>query len=239
MRGICFASFALLFLSCKIPAKKTTSTAASLPTSPSLSAGEIPAWESLSKNSSQRALEYRVIAEKILAKSQRPMTAAENCTAFTVLWIQALNKEANFKVQYAETNGSAPLQLRAGQSVMRDKQHIFVVDRKLCQSPEAGPCDSEIIIDPTFIQFFEPGECLYGATDIDCAAAKQLSDFPKILIGTSAEIIAFYKKNEKLLRLDGRSGIDLKAGQWNGESAAKLIYSLEFNSHIRTNLPLM
>lgn len=196
-------------------------------------AADIPAWGSLPAEPAARAEALRAAAELVLASSGEPMSAASDCAAFTQLWLEKLNAANGYRLIYAETAGMGEVALAGGGTARRDKTHYFLADRTACGSAE--PCDGEIILDPTYMQFIEQGECLYSQARTGCAGAWTLLALPKVLVGTRAEIAAFYAGLAGRVRLY-TDGTDLHAGHYDGASAASLIYSFGANSGLRANI---
>lgn len=196
----------------------------------------IPAWKELPKSNPERAESYRKIVNHFLMNTKEPLSAAGACEAFTQVWLKKLNEAHGYKLFYAETSGSGSVNVRPDTKIKQDKTHVFVVDRSLC--PNSGFCENEIIIDPTFIQFFEPGECLYENAGEVCKNATPLKQFPTVLVGTPAMIKSFYREHQEKVRLYSLSGLDSNMGKYEGESAAELIYSLTGLSTLRTFVPL-
>ncbi|HCC48501.1 MAG TPA: hypothetical protein DEQ38_10375 [Elusimicrobia bacterium] len=196
----------------------------------------VPAWESLPAEPAARAAALRRAVETVLAAEAGQLSAASDCAAFSQIWLEILNGSFGYKLIYAETAGMGTVALAAGATARRDKTHYFLVDRTLCGAAE--PCDAEIIIDPTYMQFLEQGECLYGETE-GCAGAEVLRGLPRVLMGTRAEIKAFYSAFPERVRLYSAGVPDLPDGSYDPASAASLIYSFEFNSGLRSNIELL
>ncbi len=108
-----------------------------------------------------------------------------------------------------------------------------------------GDDPNEIIIDPTFTQFFEPGKCLF-----EDSRARYLADggkwdpndiltrLPPVFVGTCADIISLYRVYRSRLRSAQVSGVDTNTGTNEPASLASLHYSFKPNEAIRTNLLL-
>lgn len=190
------------------------------------------AWGSLPLDPSDRAQALRETVEAVSAEAAEPMSAASDCAAFSQVWLEKLNLEKDYRLIYAETAGMGDVELAGGGALRRDKTHYFLTDRTLCGPAE--PCENEIIVDPTYLQFFEGGECLYGA---GCPAPEELLALPRVLVGTRGEIKAFYASLAGRIRLYAE-GLDLQAGRYDAASAASLIYSFGPNSGLRSNIEI-
>ncbi len=228
-------TLALGVLGCKKDTRQTSSVAASKATA----SFTIPTWDALPQNVSERVSVYRRIVETILKNSKIPLSAARDCNGFSQLWLEELAKNRGYKLHFSQTDGNRAMRdvkLTDGTVKKDTMTHIFVADRTFCSGNKS--CDNEIIIDPTFVQFFEPGECLYGATDSFCATVGALKSFPKVLVGTHADLVSFYSKNTALIRLRGESGSDSLTGKYSAASAVSLIYSFGPNSSIRVDTSL-
>lgn len=196
-------------------------------------AAEIPAWEALPVEPAARADALRAAVEELQAQAAEPLSAAGNCAAFSQLWLEKLNLERGYRLTYSETAGMGGVDLAGGGTVRRDKTHYFLADRTACGA--AGPCGEEIVIDPTYLQFFEGGECLYE--EAGCAPPEELRGLPRVLAGTREEIAAFYEKLAGRVRLYA-DGLDPQAGRYDAASAASLIYSFGANSGLRSNMEM-
>lgn len=196
----------------------------------------VPTWESLPSEPAARAAALRLAVETVLASEAGPLSAASDCAAFSQIWLEKLNGSFGYKFIYAETAGMGDVALAAGGTARRDKTHYFLADRTLCGGGE--PCDEEIIIDPTYMQFLRQGECLYGESE-GCAGAGVLRGLPGVLVGTRAEIKAFYAALSERVRLYSAGVPDLPAGAYDAASAASLIYSFETNAGLRSNIELL
>lgn len=197
---------------------------------------EVQAWDSLPAEPAARAAALRRAVEAVLAAEAGPMSAASDCAAFSQLWLEKLNGFFGYRLLYAETAGMGDVALAAGGTARRDKTHYFLADRTLCGANE--PCDAEIIIDPTYMQFLRQGECLYGETE-GCAGAGVLRALPRVLAGTRAEIKAFYSALSERVRLYSAGVPDLPAGSYDAASAVSLIYSFGPNAGLRSNIELL
>ncbi|MHB0995629.1 MAG: hypothetical protein ACYC2I_04590 [Elusimicrobiales bacterium] len=196
----------------------------------------VPEWESLPAEPAARAAALRGAVEAVLDSEAGPMSAASDCAAFSQLWLEKLNGAFGYKLVYAETAGMGDVALASGGTARRDKTHYFLADRTLCGANEH--CDAEIIIDPTYMQFLRQGECLYGETE-GCAGAGVLRGLPRVLVGTRAEIKAFYSALSDRVRLYSAGVPDLPAGSYSPASAASLIYSFGTNAGLRSNIELL
>ncbi|MEI7529316.1 MAG: hypothetical protein WCK76_10265 [Elusimicrobiota bacterium] len=198
---------------------------------------EIPAWGALPAEPAARARALRRVVELAQACEPEPMSAASDCAAFSQLWLEKLNAGSGYRLTYAETSGMGTVALAGGGTVRRDKTHYFLADRTLCGAGE--PCGAEIIIDPTYMQFLEQGECLYGGTGAACAGAEALRGLPRVLVGTRAEIKAFYAALAERVRLYSAGVPDLRPGKYDAASAASLIYSFGPNAGLRGNIEIL
>lgn len=196
----------------------------------------VPAWASLPAEPAARAAALRGAVEAVLAAEAGPLSAASDCAAFSQIWLEKLNGSYGYRLLYAETAGMGDVALAAGGTARRDKTHYFLVDRTPCGANE--PCDAEIIIDPTYMQFLRQGECLYGETE-GCAGAGVLRALPRVLAGTRAEIKAFYSARSERVRLYSAGAPDLPAGSYDPAAAASLIYSFGPNAGLRSNIELL
>lgn len=190
------------------------------------------AWDRLPPDPSDRAQALREAVEAVAAAAGEPVSAASDCAAFSQVWLEKLNFERGYRLTYAETAGTGNVELAGGGAARRDKTHYFLADRTLCGPSE--PCESEIIVDPTYLQFFEGGDCLYGA---GCPAPEELLGLPRVLVGTRGEITAFYSSLAGRIRLYA-DGLDPRAGGYDAASAASLIYSFGGNSALRLNMEI-
>lgn len=195
----------------------------------------VPAWDSLPAKPAARAAALRRAVEAVLAAEAGPLSAASDCAAFSQVWLEKLNGSFGYRLIYAETAGMGDVSLASGGTARRDKTHYFLVDRTLCGAVE--PCDAEIIIDPTYMQFLRQGECLYSETE-GCGGAGVLRGLPRVLGGTRAEIKAFYSAFAERVRLYSAGLPDLPAGSYDAASAASLIYSFGPNAVLRSNIEL-
>ncbi len=202
---------------------------------------KIPAWKDLPKDPAARAAVWRQIVRTILAESETPMAAAGSCEAYATLWVQRLAQEG-YPVAYAQTTGVGKVVIK-GKIQPLDKIHVFVADRGLCEND--GDNAREIIIDPTWTQFFEPGECLFEDTRQEYLAAggnwspnDMLTRLPKVFVGTRGDLIRTYQLYRSRLRSAQQSGVDPNTGTYEPASLASLHYSFGQNSALRTNLVL-
>lgn len=196
----------------------------------------VPAWGSLPAEPAARSAALRLAVEAVLASEAGPLSAASDCAAFSQIWLEKLNGVFGYRLIYAETAGMGTVALAAGGTERRDKTHYFLADRTLCGAGE--PCDAEIMIDPTYMQFLRQGECLYGENE-GCAGAGLLRGLPGVLVGTRAEIKTFYSALSERVRLYSAGVPDLPAGSYDPASAASLIYSFGPNAGLRTNIDLL
>ena len=190
------------------------------------------------KNLDARVEFFKKVVQSILDKNKEgTFSASTSCEAFTTLWLGEL-KKAGFgnDAFYAQTEGDGKIKYVDGKIEHRDKTHVVVSERGLCKGDE--DCSAEIFIDPTFVQFIEPGECLYGATDDFCKKADFLKSLPRVLVGTRKQMLAFYSQYKDKLRLDDLSGKDEKMGTYDVESFVSLLYSFGENASLRMNLKL-
>ncbi|MFZ5949418.1 MAG: hypothetical protein ACOYXC_01840 [Candidatus Rifleibacteriota bacterium] len=202
---------------------------------------KIPAYKDLPKESAERVTMYRRIVKTIMEKAEQPMAAAGSCEAFTVLWLEALGK-LGYPLFYAQTSGMGELVVD-GKTSKADKIHVFVADR--CGVGESGEVANEIIIDPTFTQFLEPGECLFEDSLKEYLSdgktwneSDMLARLPVVFVGTHRDAISLFQAYRVRIRNAAKSGIDDKVGHYDAALFAELIYSFGRNSGLRTNLDL-
>ncbi len=157
----------------------------------------IPAFKELPENLNERIAVWRQIARTLMKEAPDSMAAAGSCEAYAVVWLQRLAQEG-YPLHYAQTSGMGDVILD-GKSSKLDKIHVFVVDRGLCGREGDDP--REIIICPTWTQFFEPGECLfkdsrelYLADGGKWNPADELTTLPPVFIGTRYNLVAAYEK---------------------------------------------
>jgi hypothetical protein len=202
-----------------------------------LAASQFPPWSSLPQEPKARANEYRKIVGEILAKTERPLSDAENCTGYSQIWIEELALKHGYKLHIGQTASESALQsveLLDGASHKASMTHEFVVDRSLCKGE--GSCDAEIIIDPTYIQFLESGECVYRNVGEFCKNTGPLKSLPKVLVGTHSEILEFFAKHKARLRLNSLTDTDPMVGKYTTLPAVSLIYSFQNFSGMRVNV---
>ena len=220
----------------KLGANQTSSASQTSSAGKSISLTAVPKWNDLPKTPLERSKAWQQIIALLQENSSEPTSAASSCEAYSQLWLNKLNTKYGYKLFYAQTAGTGTLKMADGKTLQRVKTHVFVADRELCGNKE--DCDNEIIIDPTYVQFLEPGECLYGAKGDVCKNADYLNTYPKVLVGTHEEITKFYAANPKKIRLEAVSGLDPDTGKYAPESAALLLYSFKKNVSMRTNIAL-
>lgn len=203
----------------------------------------IPAFASLPQQPQKRVAAYRKIIDHLAKNSETQMSSASGCADFSTLWLGLLNKQYNYKMLYSQTDGFGTLEMQDEKTIRRDKIHVFVTDRALCRND--SNCDDEIIIDPTYLQFFEFGECIFNGENAICTnmgrhktAFESLKTQPRIFVGTKSMLFALYQKYSSLVRVEQVSNLDPNVGLYIPKSVVSLIYSTDNNSSIRTNLPM-
>ena len=200
---------------------------------------EIPPASLLPADFSRRVACWRdVIVPRVVASAGGPWVAAGLCADYTMKWLQALRAKG-YSVDYAQTEGFAEVQVNGAVRKL-DKTHVFVADRGLCgegQSSSASQCADEILIDPTWTQFLEGGECLDDATDAACAKiASAVRAAPRVFVGRPTDAPAFYEPFRTYLRWDVSPGADANVGRYDPASFTRLLYSYGAASGLRTNL---
>lgn len=202
---------------------------------------QIPAYKNLPKELGARIQVWRQIVRTVLAEGGDPMAAAGSCEAYATKWIQRLAQNG-YPLAYAQTSGMGDV-IVDGKPRKQDKIHVFVADRGLCNGEGDDP--SEIIIDPTFTQFFEPGECLFEDSRAEYLAnggtwdpKDILTRLPPVFVGTRANIITIYQAYRSRLRSAQTTGVDANTGKYEPASLASLHYSFKPNDALRTNLLL-
>jgi len=200
---------------------------------------KIPAFKDLPKEPAARVQAWRQIIHTLLAEPGAEYAAAGSCEAYAVKLIQRLGTEG-YPLYYAQTTGVGRVIVR-GQEKPLDKIHVFVVDRALCAGEGDDP--REILIDPTWTQFFEPGECLFPDSREAFLAnggtwdpKDILTRLPVIFVGTRAEISQTYRLYQARLRSAQTSGVDPDWGTYDPASLASLHYSFGRNADLRTNI---
>ena len=202
---------------------------------------KIPAYKDLPEESAARVTMYRRIVKTLMEKAEQPLAAAGSCEAFTVLWLETLGK-LGYPLFYAQTSGMGELVVD-GKPTKADKIHVFVADRR--GAGESGEVADEIIIDPTFTQFLEPGECLFEDSREEYLSdgktwneSDMLTRLPVVFVGTHKDAIGLFQSYRVRIRNAAKSGIDEKVGHYDAASFAELIYSFGRNSGLRINLDL-
>jgi len=202
---------------------------------------KIPPYKSLPGNLNERIIVWRKIAKTLLAEAPDTMAAAGSCEAYSVLWLQRLTLEG-YPLFYAQTSGVGDVMVN-GQAKKLDKIHVFVVDRGLCSGEGDDPL--EIIVCPTWTQFFEPGECLFPDSlkiYLDDGGKwnpeDELKTLPPVFVGTRHDLVSVYLKFKDRLRSAQQSGVDADSGKYEPASLASLHYSFGANKALRTNILL-
>lgn len=119
-------------------------------------------------------------------------------------------------LQLAETTPKKLIQLntKSGKKEQADRIHFFLVDR--VSNPK-----TEIIIDPTYLQFFNK---------------KELSPTTSpIFVGTKEELIQLYKKQNKHTGWQTHDGEPINPGKYKSEELSCLRYSFEMCAENRIN----
>jgi hypothetical protein len=186
----------------------------------------------------ERVLSIKATVQKLMSQPENaPLSDAGSCSDFTLKWLGLLKKEKGFaQSYYSQTDGFGHLRLNGNSKVQKNKNHVFVTERGLCGNEPS--CENEIIIDSTYSQYLEPGECLYGAIDPVCKNLQELQSLPKVFVGTQKELIAFFQKLKHRIRFETKSGLDPDVGKYEVTDFVSLVYSFGENAKIRSNLKM-
>lgn len=194
-----------------------------------------PPLKKLPSDLPSRVRAWQEIVAENLKSNPLSLYGAGDCVAYTQLWLEKMNSENGIKLFYSQSFGMGDLTLRDGNHVKHDITHVFASDRGLC--PNSSDCDQEIIIDASYLQFVEHGQCIVDPKLDACKSFNNLGALPKILIGSQSDVSQFYSKLPVKVQLQEILGVQ-QFHDWMPESAASLIYSYGPNSKLRSNLAI-
>lgn len=132
-----------------------------------------------------------------------------HCLDYSALWVQLFN-DAGMEVALQQTVGVYYPKV-TGKSVQRTPTHFF-----LAVNP--GTAD-EIIIDPTYGQFFSGAERL---------------NLTPVLVAKKVEVLAIYERHSSNLRMNVFG--DEHTGEYDAREVAQMLYSFGDHSRSRTNM---
>jgi len=182
---------------------------------------EISSTDSATGDLENRIAEYQAVIQELMQREGSPFYDLHGrCLDFSALLKEELHARG-YPLDLAQTApNDKPIYIsgKDGKEIFSDKRHFFLVDRSL-------GAQSEIILDPTIMQFFHKAP---GRVEIR-----------KIFVGTKTDLIAFYTKNQKDARLfvtdEDDQVIDDNQGHYDPRDLVCAIYSVDQCSHTRTN----
>ena len=147
---------------------------------------------------------------RLKSTSSEPLYSfSGHCLDYSALWMQIF-KDAGVKVALQQTVGVYYPKVKT-RSVQRSPTHFF-----LAVNPNTK---DEIIIDPTYGQFF--------------ADAERMNLRP-VLVATKDEAIKVYERHESSLRMNVYG--DEHTGEYDPKDVAEMLYSFGTHSNTRTNM---
>ena len=133
-----------------------------------------------------------VIVPRLIAEHGPGIAAADSCADFTQLWLTKL-RPLGYVLRYAQTQGSGKVKVDGSTKIL-DKTHVVVADLGLCKG-DGVSCSDEILIDPTYTQFLEKGECRHSPRPEDCSVIPTLvAAAPLVFAGTRAQAFEHYTR---------------------------------------------
>jgi len=228
-----------LSISSCLPVQKSrmsSTVAKTQPASKILPAKPIPELKAkiqLPETLPERVKAWQLIVDEAIKEHGTALFGAGECEKFTEEWVLKVKAELGINLHWSRSEGFGVLTTLEGEEFRRDLLHAFATDRGLCKGDES--CAEEIIIDASYLQFIEGGECRIEPKLEACSFLPPSAYLPPVLVGSQSDIVEFYSDLKHRVEFPSSFMKD-SFKEFLPKSAPSFIYSFSINSSRRVNM---